>query len=276
MFDTTASPRRENESRSDYSWRVMNGVVRVDGQAMLPDSESDTTDSQRAREQATIEGSNSGSNTSPDTKAPYVPIVVGGYMMPSKPPPSYVERQRVRREAELMAFINADPEIQALDAERLLREQTDRDKYLPPKLPMIHFREYDGRGVPAQNPPKLVFVDPSTATYELGGKVHRVFALTPGGHQDVMMCNMAICGYCKDLYTPTSSESMEMMSSAGDWYYFPDGARPYQIRYPQMKRANVVFTVKGSEEGTPAIETMMCDAGHCEDCKSKRDEEMDV
>ncbi|KAK5747368.1 hypothetical protein LTR17_000007 [Elasticomyces elasticus] len=255
---------------------------------------TDATDHQSSSQQATIGDVNNGSTSSPDTNGPYVPTMVDGYMMPSKPPSSYVERQRRLREAELMAYINADPEIQALDAERLLREQANRDKYLPPKLPMIHFREYDGPGVTAQSPPKLVFVDQSTATYELGGRAHRVYAMIPGGHQDVMMCNMAICGYCKDLHTPAATESMEMMvrkaqrtqglpfvhstdcfqSSAGDWHYFPDGVRPYKMKYPQMKRTNVIFTVKGSEEGAPMIETMMCDVEHCEDCKGG--DEMEV
>ncbi|KAK5690606.1 hypothetical protein LTR97_012161 [Elasticomyces elasticus] len=242
----------------------------------MPASPTDATEQQSSNQQAIMVDVNNDNTSSPAANGPYVPTMVDCYMMLSKPPPSYVERQRRQCEAELMAYINTDPEIQALDAERLLREQADRDKYLPPKLPMIHSREYDGPGVTAQNTRNLVFVDKSTATYQLGGRVHRVFALTPGGHQDVMMCNMAICGYCKDLYTPTSSESMEMMASEGDWHYFPDGARSYQVKHPQMKRTNVIFTVKGSEEGTPAIETMMCDTEHCEDCKSKGHEDMEV
>ncbi|KAK4896458.1 hypothetical protein LTR27_005673 [Elasticomyces elasticus] len=245
----------------------------------MPAAPTDTSDSEKTREQATIGGSDSGSSTSPATNAPYVPTMVDGYMMPFDPPQSYIERQRRQREVELMAYINADPEIQALDAERLLRDQADllaQQKALQPRLPMVHFREYAGPGVTANQPPKLVFVDQSTATYELGGRVHRVFAMIAGGHQDVTMCNMAICGYCKDLYTPAATESMETMSDAGDWHYFPDSARPYNVRYPQMKRTNVIFTVKGSKEGTPAIETMMCDVEHCEDCKSKMDEEIEV
>ncbi|KAK3636555.1 hypothetical protein LTR56_005380 [Elasticomyces elasticus] len=274
----------------------VHGVVSVNEREKMPATSTDATNQQPSSQQAIIGDVNNGSTSSSAANGPYMPTMVDGYMIPSKPPPSYVERQRRQREDELMAYINADPEIQALDAEQLLREHADRDKYLPPKLPMIHSREYDGPGVTAQNPLKLVFVDQLTATYELGGRVRRIFAMTAGGHQDVMMCNMAICGYCKDLYTPTPSESMEIMvreaqrthglpfvhstdcfgSSAGDWHYFPNGAWPYQVKYPQMKRTNVIFTVKGSEEGTPAIETMMCDAEHCEDCTSKRDGEMDV
>ncbi|KAK3643735.1 hypothetical protein LTR56_010040 [Elasticomyces elasticus] len=279
MFDTTASPRRENESRSDYSWRVVHGVVRVDDHGKMPATPTDATGHQSSSQQATIDDINNGRTSSPATNAPYVPTMVNGYMMPSKPPPSYVEKRRRQREVELMAYINADPKIQRLDAERLLRNEANRtsqQKSLPSKLPMIHFREFDGPEVTAINPPKLVFVDQSTATYELEGRVRRVFGMIAGGHQDVMMCNAAICGYCKDLCTPKATESMEMMSSAGDWHYFPDGARPYQVKYPQMKRTNVIFTVKGSKEGTPAVETMMCDADRCEDCKSKRDEKMEV
>ncbi|KAK5675273.1 hypothetical protein LTS10_012035 [Elasticomyces elasticus] len=299
MFDTTASPRRENESTSEYSWRVVHRVVRVDGHGKIPATPTDATNPQVKNQLATIGDINNRSSTPPTANGPYVPTTIDGYMMPSNPPQSYVERQRRQREAELMAFINADPEIQRLDAERLLRDQADllaQQKVMPPQLPMIHFREYDGPEVTAINPPKLMFVDQSTATYELGGRVRRVFALIAGGHQDVMMCNMAICGYCKDAYTPTATESMEMMvreaqrteglpfvhstdcfqSSAGDWHYFPDVVRPYKMKYPQMKRTNVIFTVKDSKEGTPAIETMMCDMEHCEDCKSKRDEEMHV
>ncbi|KAK5690935.1 hypothetical protein LTR17_025823 [Elasticomyces elasticus] len=297
MFDTIASPRRENESKSQYARRVIAGVV-YHGPPLGPPQASRSRLNPTASQDVDMpDVSANGSDlhtfrARPAVLGPKMTQYIIGYPPPAGPPPSKSTSSskkmtpgppQTQREKELMAFIDVPDHVFAV-----VRSSTDAEVAASMKLPMIHVGTFAEQGITsAYAPDEVIFVDEASKTFKLGGRLYRAFELD-GDFSDVMVCNVAVCEQCKDFYEkPSSAEEAEVVLKEAErteglpvvhtadciridhdhWYYSPRGAWPYCVTYPAMQKRKVVFTVWGAKEEVMVKEAMMCEVEHCEDCQ---------